>query len=110
MICKWNEENKITFEVSEITKPMVQGAITTKFSIYDFIKGQRDSRKKYRVTVFADIKLESGDRVKIMDFDQLVTSQDPKTKKFMQFISAIVVVVKKDTVRDKDADVVSPYE
>lgn len=110
MICKWNEANNITFEVHSVRKPFVQDSLTTKFFINDFIKNVKDSKKKYWCTVFADIDLEDGDRIKILDFDRLVTSQDPKTKKMMQFIEVVVEVIKKVNYKPKVTEQENPYE
>ena len=110
MICKWTEANEITFEAHGTKKVPVQGEITTKFYIFDYIKGIKDSKKKYWVTVFEDIDLEDGDRVKILDFDQLVTSQNPKDKRLMQFISAVVSVIKRKNYTPKEKPQDNPYE
>ena len=110
MIAKWTETNNITYEVDNVRKSNVQDNIVTKFFILDFIRGMKDSTKKYWVTVFDDINLENGDRIKIMDFDCLVTSQNPKTKKIMQFISAEVIVIKKADFHEEVPELENPYE
>lgn len=110
MICKWTENNNIAYEVDGVRKVEISGAIATKFFIHDFIKNVRDSKKKYMVTVFDDIALEDGDSVRLLDFDHLVTSMDPKSKKFMQFMSATVEILKKGTFKPKTPIVNNPYE
>lgn len=111
MICKWNEKTNITFEVHSVTKPEVNDEITTKFYVNDFIKNIKDSKKRYWCTVFDDIDLEEGDRVKLLDFDCLVTSMNPKDKKLMQFIKVVVEVIKKGTDLEKERQKLeNPYE
>ena len=110
MICKWNEKTNITFEVKGVHKPTVNDGIVTKYFIVDFIKNIKDSKKKYWCTTFDDLDLEDGDRIKILDFDMLVTSMNPKDKKLMQFIAVVVEVIKKGTEPPKRGGVDNPYD
>ena len=110
MLCKWNASTDITFEVHEVRKPTRAGSIVTFFYIEDFIKGMKGGTKRYWVTHFDDIELVAGDRVKLLDIDKIVTSKNPKDGKFMQFIEAIVEVVKEPKAEKEPKKIISPYE
>ena len=112
MIVKWSEKNKATYMAQEVRKTLVQGEMATKFAITDFVKGLKNVTKKFWITVYNDIPLENGDRVKLLNIDCIVTSAF-QGKKIVQFFVADVDIVKKgetDEQENPEADFDNPYE
>lgn len=110
MLCKYSKKRPYQYLVHEPVKRTANGVIVTKFYIEDFIKNVKSSKKRYWVTVFEDLDLEDGDYIKLLDFDELVTSMNPNTKHMMQFISANVTVTKAIDYKESKEVEESPYE